>query len=136
MMGMHLADRLGADYRVIGTTSATGQTLNGSPDFYTGELFTDLEQAPQAGSLDALMAASHDAPFATDLRRLSPADAEVVRAVSRQRHGMYYSELSVLDAYDVVVHIPRVTAAEPDQAALACAPEDVREPFSHWMKAG
>ena len=39
MMGMHLADRLGKDYLVIGTTTATGQTLNTSADFYAGKLF-------------------------------------------------------------------------------------------------
>lgn len=68
----HPADRLGGDYLVIGTTNGTGQTLNTGADFYAGKLFTDL-QPPQPGSLDALMAASGDRPFATDLQRLSPA---------------------------------------------------------------
>ena len=130
-MGMHLADRLGQDYLVIGTTSGTGQTLNTAPDFYAGRLFTELA-APQPGSLDALMAASHDGPFATDLRRLPPADAATVRAVSQQRYGAYYSDLSPLDAFDVVVHLPHVTPADPDHAALASAPRDVREAFSRW----
>ena len=66
-MGMRLADRLGQDYVVIGTTSGTGQTLNTGPDFYSGRLFTALEEAPQPGSLDALMADSHAGPFATRL---------------------------------------------------------------------
>ncbi|MFB9531847.1 erythromycin esterase family protein [Nonomuraea roseola] len=131
-MGMHLADRLGEDYLVIGTTSASGQTLNTSPDFYAGTLFTELEGAPQPGSLDALMAACHDGLFATDLRRLSPADAAAVRAVSRQRHGTYYSGVSPMDAYDIVVHLPRVTPAEPDEAALAHAPHEVQAAFSRW----
>lgn len=130
-MGMHLADRLGDDYLVIGTTSGTGQTLNTGADFYTGALFTNLEP-PRPGSLDALMAASCGRPFATDLRRLSPADANAVRAASQQRFGAYYAELNPLDAYDVIVHLPHVTAAEPDPAALACSPHDVQEAFSHW----
>ncbi len=130
-MGMHLADRIGQDYLVIGTTSGTGQTLNTGADFYTGTLFTTLEPA-QPGSLDALMAASGDGPFAADLRRLSSADAGAVRAASQQRFGAFYSDLSPLDAYDVIVHLPHVTAAEPDPAALACSPRDVREVFSHW----
>jgi erythromycin esterase len=130
-MGMHLADRIGQDYLVIGTTSGTGQTLNTGADFYTGTLFTTLEPA-QPGSLDALMAASGDGPFAADLRRLSSADADAVRAASQQRFGAFYSDLSPLDAYDVIVHLPHVTAAEPDPAALACSPRDVREVFSHW----
>ncbi|HEV8528464.1 MAG TPA: erythromycin esterase family protein [Actinomycetes bacterium] len=130
-MGMHLADRLGRDYLVIGTTSGTGQTLNTGADFYTGTLFTNLER-PQPGSLDAFMAASGDGPFAVDLRRLSSADADAVRAASQQRFGAFYSDLSPLDAYDAIVHLPHVTAAEPDPAALACSPQDVREVFSHW----
>lgn len=130
-MGMHLADRIGQDYLVIGTTSGTGHTLNTGADFYTGTLFTTLEPA-QPGSLDALMAASGDGPFAADLRRLSSADADAVRAASQQRFGAFYSDLSPLDAYDVIVHLPQVTAAEPDPAALACSPGDVREVFSHW----
>jgi erythromycin esterase len=131
-MGMHLAGRLGEDYLVIGTTCGTGQTLNAGPDFYTGRLFADLEEAPQPGSLDALMAASYDGPFAIDVRRLSPADAAAVRAVSELRYGTFYSHLSPLDAFDVVVHIPRVTPAEPDQAAIAQAPRDVQEAFARW----
>ncbi|MEU0570769.1 erythromycin esterase family protein [Nonomuraea sp. NPDC005983] len=133
-MGMHLADRLGGDYLVIGTTSGTGQILNTGAGFYTGELFTAMEE-PEPGSLEALMAASHDGPFATDLRRLSPADATTVRAASRQRAGVgaYYAEQSPLDAFDLVVHLPYVTAADPDPAALAHSPHDVREPFSQWQ---
>ena len=132
-MGMHLADRLGSDYLVVGTTSGTGQILNTGPDFYTGTLFTEMAP-PQPGSLDALMAASHNGPFATDLRRLSPADADAVRAASRQRAGIgsYYSDQSPLDAFDIVIHLPHVTAAEPDQVALAHSPDDVREAFSRW----
>jgi erythromycin esterase len=131
--GMHLADRLDQDYLVIGTTTATGQTLNTAPDFYTGRLFTDMAEAPQPGSLDALMASSYDGPFATDLRRLPPSDAAAVRAVAQQRFGTYYADLSPLAAYDVIVHVPHVTPADPDHAALACAPRDVRDAFARWQ---
>lgn len=129
--GMHLADRLGEDYLVIGTTTETGQTLNTDADFYTGTLFTQMGP-PEPGTLDALMAASHDGPFATDLRRLSPADADAVRAAARQRFGTFHVDLNPLDAYDIIVHLPNVTAAEPDPAALTCSPHDVQETFSRW----
>lgn len=128
-MGMHLADRLGDDYLVIGMTSATGQTLG--TNFFAGEFF-DTMQPPRPGSLDALLAASHDGPFATDLRRLSPADADIVRGASEQRYGTYYADINPLDAYDIIVHIPHVTAAEPDPAAVACSPAEVRQAFSRW----
>jgi erythromycin esterase len=128
-MGTHLADRLGADYVAIGTTSGTGQTLSDGPDFFSGRFFAPMG-APDPGSLDALMVASHDGPFAVDLRRLSPDDTARVRAASRQRFGGYYSEQNPLDAFDAVIHLPHVTAAEPDEAAIAGSPADVRKAFA------
>jgi erythromycin esterase len=128
-LGMHLADRLGADYLVIGMTAGTGRTLNTGSDFYTGTLFADLE-TPRAGSLDALMDASHDEPFAVDLRRLSSADTAAMRTVTSQRIGNYYTEMNPVAAYDIVVHLPHVTAATPDPAALAESPQDVQQAFS------
>ncbi|NRQ37537.1 erythromycin esterase family protein [Nonomuraea sp. NN258] len=134
-MGMHLADRLGADYLVIGTTSGTGHMLNSdAAAFMAGALFAPMP-APEPGSLDALMHATHDGPFAVDLRRLSPADAAAVRAAAVQRAGLgaFYAPVNALDAYDLVVHLPHVTAAEPDESALACSPREVREVFSHYQ---
>jgi erythromycin esterase len=126
--GMHLADRLGDDYLVIGTTTGTGRTLNTGADFYAGTLFTDLP-APEAGSLDALMEASSEGPFATDLRRLTGSDAEAVSGASRQRFGAYYVEVDAAEAYDVIVHLPHVTAADPDPAAIASSPSEVQAAF-------
>jgi erythromycin esterase len=132
-MGMHLADRLGADYLVTATTTGAGQTLNTEPDFYAGTLFTELD-APRPGSLDALMAATHDGPFATDLRRLSPTDDEAVRAAAEWRFGAHYSDISAPDACDVVIHLPHVTAADPDPAVLACVAPEEQEAFARWMQ--
>ncbi|MEG8178545.1 erythromycin esterase family protein [Nocardia terpenica] len=130
-LGLHLADRLGDDYLVIGATSGSGRTLNSGSDFYTGTLFTDLEP-PRPGSLDALMHASHDEPFLTDLRTLSAADTAAVRAATEQRLGPNYYPVRPLDAFDLVVHLPRVTEATPDAEAIAASPEDVRRAFGHW----
>jgi erythromycin esterase len=125
-MGMHLADRLGDDYRVIGTTCGTGRTPITEPDIGTGKMFTELE-APQPGSLDAVMAASHHGPFAVDLQRLSPADATTIRAVSQQRLAHLYCDTSPLQAFDVVVHLPHINLADPDLSAFAHAPEDIQQ---------
>lgn len=128
-MGMHTHSRLGSDYVVIGTTTGAGHTLNSGADFFTGTLFTTLDQ-PKPGSLDALMAATYDAPFATDLRRLSDADMATVRDVTEQRFGDFYSGVNAIEAYDVIVHLPTVTAATIDADAVANAPEDVRTVFT------
>jgi erythromycin esterase len=128
-MGMHLADRLGADYVVIGTTAGTAPTLADAPDFFAGTLFAEMGP-PEPGSLDALMVASHDGPFAVDLRRLSPADTAQVRAATRQRFGHHYSEQNPLDAYDAVIHLPVVMAATLDPDAVAASPAEVRKHVS------
>ncbi|MFI6906186.1 erythromycin esterase family protein [Nonomuraea sp. NPDC050394] len=133
-MGLHLADRLGEDYLVIGITSGTGHMLNSDAGaFMAGTLFEPMP-APEPGSLDALMHASHDGPFATDLRRLSPADADAVRTATVQRGGVgaFYAPVNALDAYDIAIHLPHVTGADPDETALACSPLEVREAFSHY----
>lgn len=93
-------------------------------------LFTDLPPATDPDTLDGLMAASHDGPFAVDLRRLSPADAAAVGAVTRQRFGAFDVPQRPLAAYDVVVHLPHVTPAQPDPDTLAYAPAEVRDAFA------
>jgi erythromycin esterase len=129
-LGVRLADLLGGDYVAIGTTSGTGQTLTSDREaFAAGEVFTELS-APRAGSLDALMQSSHDGPFAVDLRRLGPADFETVRAVDNQRFADEYPAIRPLEAYDAVVHIPHVTAADFDPAAFPYLPEDLQKMFT------
>ncbi|MFE3103329.1 hypothetical protein ACFROC_23490 [Nocardia tengchongensis] len=54
-------------------------------------------------------------------------DADVVRAASKQRLSPWYSEVDALKAYGIIVHLPHVTAASLDPAALAAAPSDVQK---------
>ncbi len=125
-LGLHLADRLGDDYLVIGATNGTGRTLNQSPEFFTGEFFADLP-APEPGSLDAFMGELGDEPFALDLRRLTPDEAGLVRSASRQRFGPFYAEIDATAAYDVIVHFPRVSEATLDAGAVDASPAEVRK---------
>jgi erythromycin esterase len=129
-LGLQLADRLGDDYKVIGTTSGTGQTLTDNPaDFLAGKLFKDLP-APDPHTLDGVMAASHDGPFGVDLRRLAPEDEATLRGVTEQRLGTMNLSYSPLGAVDALVHLPHVTPARLDPDALANSPEDVRTVMS------
>ncbi|MGI5205116.1 erythromycin esterase family protein [Spirillospora sp. CA-108201] len=132
-MGMHLADSLGSDYLAIGMTSGQGQMLNVGADFVTGTLFAPMDP-PRPGSLDALLHASHDGPFATDLRRLDDTDTAAVRAATSHRagNGPFYADIAPLHAFDLLIHLPQLTPATPDPAALAHAPDDVQRPFTHW----
>lgn len=131
-LGRHLADRLGAAYLPIGTTTGTGQVINTGPDFYDGVLFTELAPPPP-GTLDAAMAARGGAPFAVDLRRLSPGDPLLTVTEQRGGDGKTPTHLTPAEAFDVLIHLPQVTAAEPDAEAVAASPEDVRKAFTHWM---
>ena len=130
--GQHLAERLGRAYLVIGTTTGDGQTLTIGEDFYAGQLFDDLP-TPEDGTLDALMAASHDGPFGVDLRRLAPTDRDVLAAVAQQRLGAFSCPIEPLSAYDVLVHLPHVTAAHPDPVAVSSAPTETEAAFRHWL---
>lgn len=134
-LGMRLADRIGPDYVVIGTTANTGRILNNGPEFYTGTLFGPLPPAAP-DSIDGLMQASHDGPFGVDLRRLSDADTAAVRRAGRQRVlADQYGDVNVLTAYDALVHVPVLTPAHPDADALAHAPADVRGPFGAYQRS-
>lgn len=134
-LGLHLDDRLGRDYVVIGTTADTGQILTTGPEFYTGTLFSPLPPA-SPDSIDGLMAASHDGPFGVDLRRLSNADTAAVRTAGRQRVlADHYGDVDALAAFDVLVHVPVLTPAQPDADALAYAPPDVQEPFDAYQQS-
>jgi hypothetical protein len=56
------------------------------------------------------------------------------RAASQQRGGIgtFHADQNPLDAFDVIVHLPYVTAANPHQAALARSSLDVQEAFARW----
>ncbi len=134
-MGMHLADRLGKDYVVIGMTTGGGLTFNLGPGFFKGELLAE-QGPPEPDSLDALMDASCDRPFAVDLRQLSPEDTAAVGAIRRHRHGIYYPEVDPLDAFDLIVHFPETTAAHLDHGAVASSPPEVRRPSNRACESG
>ncbi|HZX08966.1 erythromycin esterase family protein [Kribbella sp.] len=132
-LGMHLAERLGKEYAVIGTTMDTGQILTNGPEFYTGTLFGPLPPAAP-DSIDGLLAASHAGPFGVDLRGLSDQDVRAVRAAGRQRVlADHYGEVDVLTAYDALLHVPVITPARPDEDALRSAPADVQGPFEAYL---
>ncbi|HEY4456784.1 MAG TPA: hypothetical protein VGN81_20905 [Pseudonocardiaceae bacterium] len=89
------------------------------------QLFADLDPLP-AGTLDGLMVASGTGVFAVDLRALSAADADAVRAANQHRATGLYGEVDATVAFDAIIHIPHTTAAHVDLAAVRCAPPEVR----------
>lgn len=122
--GQHLGDRLGSDYLVIGTTQGSGRTLTSGQQFFDGQLFEELPP-PGPGTLDGLLDASHDGPFAVDLRRLDPADAELVSGTRLLRSGPYECPVDPITGFDVLIHLPHVTEVTFDPEAIAAAPAEV-----------
>ena len=130
--GQLLSEQLGDDYVVISTTQGSGKTLSMGEAFYRGEFFSDLE-APQQGTVDALMAATSDQVFGVDLRRVGTGDRQKLASVDRQRSGPFACPIDVLAAGDVIIHLPRVTPITVDDAALAHAPTEVADLFHAWQ---
>ncbi|GAB3418278.1 erythromycin esterase family protein [Flindersiella endophytica] len=125
-LGLHLADRLGDAYQVIGTTSGTGETLTDNvADFLAGKLFKELP-APGPATLDGTMAATHDGPFGVDLHRLPTSDEATLRGITQQRLGTTNHSYRPLEAFDALIHLPHVTPATLDPDALLAGPDDVR----------
>ena len=130
--GQHLDARLGRHYRVIGVTNGSGETLTTGPGFYEGRFFDQLPAAPP-GTLDAVMAATHDAPFGVDRQRLQDRDRATLAAVHQQRSGAFICPIDPLVAYDAIIHLPHVTPARPEPAAVDAAPTEVATAFRRWL---
>ena len=81
-MGMHVADRLGDDYRVIGTTCGTGRTPITEPDIGTGKMFTELE-APRLGAWMRSSPPATTAPSQWICSGSRRPDATTIQAVSQ-----------------------------------------------------
>jgi erythromycin esterase len=130
--GQHLAARLGPQYRVIGVTNGSGQTLATGSGFFEGQFFDELPPPPP-GTLDAVMAARHDVPFGVDLHRLTERDRAVLATVGEQCSGGFVCPINPLIAYDALVHLPHVTPARPDTDAVDAAPTEVVTAFRRWL---
>ena len=130
--GQHLHARLGKHYRVIGVTNGSGETLPTGRGFYEGRFFDQLPAAPP-GTLDAVMAATHDEPFGVDLHRLQDPDQGALAAVHQQRSGTFVCPIDPLVAYDAIIHLPHVTPARSEPAAVNAAPAEVATAFRRWL---
>ena len=130
--GQHLDARLGRHYRVIGVTNGSGETLSTGPGFYQGRFFDPLP-APPPGTLDAVMAATHHAPFGVDQHRLPDPDRATLAAVHQQRSGAFICPINPLTAYDAIIHLPHVTPARVEPAAINAAPTEVATAFRQWL---
>ncbi|MFD6444008.1 erythromycin esterase family protein [Promicromonospora sp. NPDC060204] len=112
-MGRELADRLGDDLVVLGTTFGGGTAWlhRPGPDDAPGHStpFTQDLGAPDPTSLDAALAAPGLGSYYVDLR---PADGAAAAALDATRGTHNGTELQLVDArraFDAVVHVDRVT---------------------------
>jgi erythromycin esterase len=109
-MGHHLATRLGDDYLTVAVTASAGRTTThrADPAAPGGVEIVGAELAPpRDGSVEAAFAGT-DEPRLADLRR--------ARGQVRGPDSIHimdgYQETPVVDAYDLLVHLPRITPSE------------------------
>ncbi|MBO9625837.1 MAG: erythromycin esterase family protein [Microbacterium sp.] len=108
-VGAHLAHRLGADYRVIGTTFGAGDAWlhRPSPDDAPGHStpFVQLLDVADDGTLDALLADARQGSFLVDLATAPPA----VDSATGTRNGPEIELADVRASFDAILHVARIT---------------------------
>ena len=109
-MGHHLATRLGDDYLTVAVTATAGRTSThrADPAAPGGVAILGADLAPpRAGSVEAAFAGT-DEPRLVDLRpaRLGVPGPDSIHLMEG------YQETPVLDAYDLLVHLPTITTSE------------------------
>lgn len=112
-MGRELADRLGDDLVVIGTTYGGGTAWlhRPRPDDGPGQSTPFVEElvAPDPAGLDAALVAAGVGTSFVDLRRASGAAAGALDATRGTQNGPHLVLADARRAFDAVVHVEHVT---------------------------
>jgi erythromycin esterase len=127
-LGVHLAHRLGERYLAIGTTCGGGDIIVPRTSTVDGKYETELiiKDLPPAGAdtIDGLLDVSLAQTGLMDLRKLGPQSAAAIDAAHRMRILDQIMEIDVRGAFDMLVHVPRISLWTSDtNAGLA----DVRQ---------
>ena len=131
-LGHHLADSLGDDYLVLGTTFGTGEVVGveagrPSPDapiWNIRDVVRQLDPVDQ-DSVDGLLAAALPTPGVLDLRTLTAADADLLRGPRAMRALDQYIDVPVTASFDALVYVPAITLW--DSAAMPVLLQDEQE---------
>ncbi|MFJ9847291.1 erythromycin esterase family protein [Kitasatospora sp. NPDC101155] len=112
-MGHILAQELGTDYVSVALTSGGGRTVRNTPDpAHPAGMRQSATDAPEAtpDSVEALFSAVTEAPALVDLCALrAHARHHRLTEPTRIRMDDGFLPVAALDAYDVVVNVPRTT---------------------------
>jgi erythromycin esterase len=122
-LGHHLSARLGAEYLVLGTTFGGGEVVGieeGDGDTRGWDVKDVVKQIEPPGPdvIDGLLDAAAGGPGLVDLRALSAEIRHQVEAASRMRCLDQVIEVPVLDAFDVLAHVPRVSLWQSEATAV------------------
>jgi erythromycin esterase len=123
-LGVHLAHRLGERYLTIGTTCGGGDIIVPRTSTVDGKYETELiiKDLPPAGAdtIDGLLDASLSGMGLLDLRTLGPRSAAAIDAAHRMRMLDQIMEIDVRRAFDMLIHVPRISLWHSEvNAALA-----------------
>jgi erythromycin esterase len=117
-LGVHLAHRLGERYLAIGTTCGGGEIIVPRTSNVDGKYETELivKDLPPAGAdtIDGLLDASLSAMGLLDLRTLGPQSKSAIDAAHRMRMLDQTMEIDVRRAFDMLIHVPRISLWHSD----------------------
>ena len=125
-LGHHLSARLGAEYLVLGTTFGGGEVIGieeGDGDTRGWDVKDVVRQLEPPGPdvVDGLLDAELRGPGLVDLRALSAAARQEIGTATRMRCLDQIIDVRVLDAFDVLVHVPRISLWQSAATAVLLA---------------
>jgi erythromycin esterase len=120
-LGVHLAGRFGDRYLPIGTTCGGGELIVPRTTVVDGKHETDLviRDLPPADAdvVDSVLDSSVSGTALVDLRTLDAKDAARIDTAHRMRVLDQFIDIDVRRAFDMLIHVPRITIWHSDTNA-------------------
>jgi erythromycin esterase len=126
-VGVHLAERFGERYVAIGTTCGGGEmvgmrTTAAADGSYESEFYLRDLPPREADTVDSLLDSSCGGIGLLDLRSLDAQSAAAIDAARRMRMQDQLMEIDVRRAFDMLIHVPRISVWKSD--VIASLPDE------------
>ena len=122
-LGHHLGASLGQRYVTIGTTFGSGEVIGieeGDGDTRGWDVRDVVRRLGPAGTdvVDGLLDAARGTPGVLDLRALDQDGKALIGAAGKMRCLDQVIDVPALDAFDALVHVPRVSLWQSDATSI------------------